>query len=256
MKLHKWRCASAVVALYYIGKEEIPTFPFWPRVRHGDTKMVPVGTDVGSFGAKSVAGRTSCWSRTQEGGCWVPTVETWGRRAGSSRVDGSKAGRRPVAPSYRALQAGGRERAEKLATREFHLKKSFLMTSTGWIETCGRWVLHSFLSFDNFWNEKKTLCLYEEEKCRRRKRNCSKLTFSWNCYSMATFDDQFEKVIYCYGKCRPVLTKVWHWVSHWVRFSCSEIPSSLSSHPETFFPPRERLSEINIDKTCNLTYVF
>ena len=65
--------------------------------------------------------------RRREGGCWVPTVEALSR-AGSSRVAGSKGGRRPVAPaSYRAQQAG--KTPEKAATREKHLKKSLFVTS-------------------------------------------------------------------------------------------------------------------------------
>ena len=75
--------------------------------------MGSVGTDVGSFGAKSV-GPASCWSTVQDrgGGGLLGTVEGGGSRAvaqwtsgHSSSVDGPEGGRRPVAPSYRALQA-------------------------------------------------------------------------------------------------------------------------------------------------------
>ena len=64
--------------------------------------MGSVGTDVGSFGAKSV-GPASCWSIQDRGGGLLGTVEGW--VAGSSSVDGPEGGRRPVAPSYRAQQA-------------------------------------------------------------------------------------------------------------------------------------------------------
>ena len=69
--------------------------------------------------------------------CWG--FESWGRRAGSSRVAGSKGGRRPVAPSCRAQQAelpsstSRRERERQERGREL---KSLRRESSIWRKAC------------------------------------------------------------------------------------------------------------------------
>ena len=64
-----------------------------------------VGTAAawGSFGAKSVGPTPTS--------CWAVGLQDRGGSPGSSLVDGKRARRRPVAPSYRALEAGAQERA-------------------------------------------------------------------------------------------------------------------------------------------------